>query len=129
MNMFVIHGQCTHQICYAYLYRSGYDMWRPVYITIRGNNTKPVSFYFGMFIAEGGWYGFNRCSHAVRGYSSEWGWSLIVAFAVLSWQWLVWEKIQQVSSLEVFHERFLSKNEEGYPMFGLMMEKDRTVRS
>ncbi|RAL41349.1 unnamed protein product [Cuscuta campestris] len=78
-DTFEIHGPCTYQICYLYLYRSGYDGWIPLDVTVRGYYTYPVTFYYNVPIPGDVWYGFNKCSRAVRGYS-KWGWSVITAF-------------------------------------------------
>ncbi|KAK4481886.1 hypothetical protein RD792_012797 [Penstemon davidsonii] len=63
-DTFQINGPCTYQICYLYLYRSGYDGWMPYDVTVSGYNTQPVSFYYNVFIPGDIWYGFNNCYRA-----------------------------------------------------------------
>ncbi|EXB67306.1 hypothetical protein L484_025788 [Morus notabilis] len=60
-DTFHINGPCTHQICSLYLYRSGYDGWKPDTVKVYGYYTKAVTFYFNTFIPNGIWYGFNDC--------------------------------------------------------------------
>ncbi|GAV66022.1 ATS3 domain-containing protein [Cephalotus follicularis] len=63
-DTFHINGPCTYQVCYVYLYRSGYDGWKPDSVTIYGYNTKSVTFNYNTFIPNGIWFGFNHCSLA-----------------------------------------------------------------
>ncbi|XP_057458078.1 embryo-specific protein ATS3B-like [Lotus japonicus] len=63
-DTFQINGPCTYQICYLYLYRSGYDGWIPESVTVSGYNSQPVTFYYNAFIPAGIWFGFDYC----RGY-------------------------------------------------------------
>ncbi|XP_054784653.1 embryo-specific protein ATS3B-like [Prosopis cineraria] len=60
-DTYEVHGPCTHQICYLYLYRSGSDGWKPEKVTVYGYYTKAVTFYYNTFIPSGTWYGFNLC--------------------------------------------------------------------
>ncbi|CDO98142.1 unnamed protein product [Coffea canephora] len=60
-DTFEIYGPCTYQICYLYLYRGGRDGWRPYDVTVYGYNTRPVTFYYDVFIPRDVWYGFNNC--------------------------------------------------------------------
>ncbi|GAA0164314.1 hypothetical protein LIER_19980 [Lithospermum erythrorhizon] len=60
-DTYTLYGPCTYQICYLYLYRSGYDGWMPYDVSVYGPNSSPVSFYFNVFIPSGTWYGFNYC--------------------------------------------------------------------
>ncbi|KAK6148964.1 hypothetical protein DH2020_016489 [Rehmannia glutinosa] len=60
-DTFQINGPCTYQICYLYLYRSGYDGWMPYDVTVYGYNTQPVAFYYNVMIPGDMWYGFNHC--------------------------------------------------------------------
>ncbi|KAM1189248.1 hypothetical protein FF1_025125 [Malus domestica] len=69
-DTFKISGPCTYQICYVYLYRSGYDGWKTEAVTIYGHYTKAVTFYYNSFIPNGVWYGFNQCNGAAA--SSTW---------------------------------------------------------
>ncbi|KAJ4840547.1 hypothetical protein Tsubulata_047320 [Turnera subulata] len=61
-DKFQINGPCTYQICYLYLYRSGYDGWKPESVTVSGYYTSPITFYYNTFIPNGIWYGFNYCT-------------------------------------------------------------------
>ncbi|KAH8520869.1 hypothetical protein Peur_039657 [Populus x canadensis] len=63
-DTFHIDGPCTYQICYVYLYRNGYDGWKPESITISGYYTSSVTFYYNTFIPNAVWYGFNHCNAA-----------------------------------------------------------------
>ncbi|KAI4355737.1 hypothetical protein L6164_004484 [Bauhinia variegata] len=63
-DTFEIYGPCTYRICYLYLYRNGYDGWKPDKVTVYGYNTKAVTFYYDTFIPNGIWYGFNLCNGA-----------------------------------------------------------------
>ncbi|KAL6568056.1 hypothetical protein OROHE_003740 [Orobanche hederae] len=60
-DTFQIYGPCTYQICYLYLYRSGYDGWIPIDVTVYRYNTNPVTFYYNVMIPGDMWYGFNHC--------------------------------------------------------------------
>ncbi|XP_057724308.1 embryo-specific protein ATS3B-like [Arachis stenosperma] len=60
-DTFQIYGPCTYQICYLYLYRTGYDGWMPEYVTVSGYYSSPVTFYYNAFIPYGVWYGFDYC--------------------------------------------------------------------
>ncbi|KAL0354789.1 UNVERIFIED_CONTAM: Embryo-specific protein ATS3B [Sesamum radiatum] len=62
-DTFQIYGPCTYQICYLYLYRSGYDGWMPYDVTVYGYNSQPVTFYYNVMIPSDIWYGFNNCYH------------------------------------------------------------------
>ncbi|KAI4329328.1 hypothetical protein L6164_021605 [Bauhinia variegata] len=63
-DTFEIYGPCTYQICYLYLYRNGYDGWKPEKVTVYGYYTRAVTFYYNTFIPNGIWYGFNLCNDA-----------------------------------------------------------------
>ncbi|KAM6602262.1 hypothetical protein CsatA_021871 [Cannabis sativa] len=69
-DTFEVSGPCTYQICYLYLYRSGYDGWKPETVKLYGYHVKAVSFYYNTFIPNGVWYGFNLCN-AVSGLASS----------------------------------------------------------
>ncbi|KAK7261926.1 hypothetical protein RIF29_28250 [Crotalaria pallida] len=60
-DTFQINGPCTYQICYLYLYRTGYDGWVPESVTVSGYNSRPVTFYYNTGIPYGVWYGFDYC--------------------------------------------------------------------
>ncbi|OMO54313.1 Lipoxygenase, LH2 [Corchorus capsularis] len=61
-DTFEIYGPCTYQVCYLYLYRSGYDGWKPESVTVYGYYTKSVTFYYNTFIPGDIWYGFDFCN-------------------------------------------------------------------
>ncbi|KAL5570081.1 hypothetical protein UlMin_026656 [Ulmus minor] len=63
-DTFQISGPCAYQICYAYLYRTGPDGWKPDSVNIYGYNSRTVSFYYNVFVPADTWYGFNYCSTA-----------------------------------------------------------------
>lgn len=63
-DTFQILGPCSYQICYVYLYRSGFDGWMPKKVTIYGYNTKSATFYYDTYIPNDVWYGFNLCNGA-----------------------------------------------------------------
>ncbi|KAF5741734.1 hypothetical protein HS088_TW10G00739 [Tripterygium wilfordii] len=60
-DTFEINGPCTYQICSLYLYRSGYDGWKPDTVTVYGYYTRAATFRYNTFIPNGVWYGFNLC--------------------------------------------------------------------
>eukprot|EP00257_Ricinus_communis_P015775 XP_015573754.1 embryo-specific protein ATS3B-like [Ricinus communis] len=60
-----IKGPCTFQIRYVYVYRSGYDGWKPKTVTVYGYYTKSVTFTYNTFIPNGVWFGFNYCNGAL----------------------------------------------------------------
>ncbi|KAK3016684.1 hypothetical protein RJ639_007089, partial [Escallonia herrerae] len=62
VDTFEIYGPCTYQICYLYLYRNGYDGWKPESVQVYGYNTRAITFYYNTFIPRDVWYGFNYCS-------------------------------------------------------------------
>ncbi|XP_071691948.1 embryo-specific protein ATS3B-like [Rutidosis leptorrhynchoides] len=70
-DTFEIYGPCTYQICYVYLYRSGYDGWLPERVDIYGYNTRPVSFDYNYWIPADVWYGYDYCSGYVVADSSK----------------------------------------------------------
>ncbi|XP_004303318.1 PREDICTED: uncharacterized protein LOC101301699 [Fragaria vesca subsp. vesca] len=63
-DTFQISGPCTYQICYVYLYRSGYDGWLVDTVTIYGHYTKAATFYYNAYIPSDIWFGFNLCHGA-----------------------------------------------------------------
>ncbi|TMW90099.1 hypothetical protein EJD97_016201 [Solanum chilense] len=76
-DTYTVYGPCTYQICYAYLYRSGYDGWIPYDVTIYGYNSKAVTFIYNVAIPGNTWYGHNYCrSRAVKS-AGNLGWSLL----------------------------------------------------
>ncbi|KAL8476715.1 hypothetical protein ACS0TY_029132 [Phlomoides rotata] len=60
-DTFQLYGPCTYQICYLYLYRSGYDGWLPYDVTVQGYNANPVTFYYNVAMPRDIWYGFDYC--------------------------------------------------------------------
>nr|XP_009619862.1 embryo-specific protein ATS3B-like isoform X2 [Nicotiana tomentosiformis]XP_016447423.1 PREDICTED: uncharacterized protein LOC107772422 isoform X2 [Nicotiana tabacum] len=76
-DTYTVYGPCTYQICYVYLYRSGYDGWIPYDVTIYGYHTKAVTFTYNVGIPSDTWYGHNYCrSRAVKS-AQNLGWSLL----------------------------------------------------
>ncbi|KAL5758243.1 hypothetical protein ACOSP7_020854 [Xanthoceras sorbifolium] len=61
-DMYTINGPCTYQVCYLYLYRSGYDGWKPESVTVSGYYTNTITFYYNTWIPSDIWYGFNYCN-------------------------------------------------------------------
>lgn len=123
-DTFDISGPCTYQICYVYLYRSGYDVWIPVDITIRGYYyPRPVTFYYNVPIPGNVWYGFNYCSRAVRGYS-KWGWSVITAFgsALFALAGLGSNQLGTWGGIWCFHEKLLLSRNKGKTTLGNVCE-------
>ncbi|XP_057505394.1 embryo-specific protein ATS3A-like [Actinidia eriantha] len=64
VDTYQITGPCLYSVCYLYLYRSGYDGWKPKSVQVYGYYTGSVTFYYNTFIPNGVWYGFNYCSRA-----------------------------------------------------------------
>lgn len=76
-DTYTVYGPCTYQICYVYLYRSGYDGWVPYDITIYGYNSKAVTFTYNVGIPSDTWYGYNYCrSRAVKS-AGNLAWNLL----------------------------------------------------
>ncbi|XP_019436030.1 PREDICTED: uncharacterized protein LOC109342508 [Lupinus angustifolius] len=63
MSTFNIEGPCTYQVCYLFLYTTGYDGWVPESVTISGYKATPISFYYNTAVPHGVWYGFNVCNN------------------------------------------------------------------
>ncbi|KAI3716274.1 hypothetical protein L6452_23500 [Arctium lappa] len=61
-DTFDIYGPCTDQICYMYVYRSGYDGWLPERVEVYGDTTRAVSFDYDDWIPDDMWYGYDYCS-------------------------------------------------------------------
>ncbi|OMP00092.1 Lipoxygenase, LH2 [Corchorus olitorius] len=70
-DTFEIYGPCTYQVCYLYLYRSGYDGWKPESVTVYGYYTKSVTFYYNTFIPGDIWYGFDFCNRVASASASS----------------------------------------------------------
>ncbi|KAK9292264.1 hypothetical protein L1049_020228 [Liquidambar formosana] len=86
-DTFEIYGPCTYQVCYVYLYRSGYDGWKPDTVKIYGYNTKAVTFSYNTFIPSDVWYGFNLCSgvsSATQPPSQRWFIYVILGFLLIA---------------------------------------------
>lgn len=64
VDTYQITGPCLYQVCYLYLYRSGYDGWKPESVQVYGYYTGAVTFYYNTHIPNNVWYGFNYCSGA-----------------------------------------------------------------
>ncbi|KAK1416789.1 hypothetical protein QVD17_25906 [Tagetes erecta] len=61
-DTFEIYGPCTYEICYVYLYRSGYDGWLPERVEVYGSDTRAVSFEYNDWLPGEVWDGYNYCS-------------------------------------------------------------------
>nr|GMD07576.1 embryo-specific protein ATS3B-like [Ipomoea batatas] len=81
-DTYEISGPCTYQICYLYVYRSGYDGWIPYDVTVYGYYTKAVTFHYDVPIPPGIWYGFDYCSGGAKP-KAEWRWSLLSVFVTI----------------------------------------------
>ncbi|CAH9075711.1 unnamed protein product [Cuscuta epithymum] len=84
-DTYEIKGPCTYDICYLYVYRSGYDGWIPYDITVSGYYTRPVTFRYNVPIPSNIWYGFDYCSGGGRSgggttIKAGWVWSLLSVF-------------------------------------------------
>ncbi|KAJ0536888.1 putative PLAT/LH2 domain superfamily protein [Helianthus annuus] len=60
-DTFELYGPCTYEVCYLYLYRSGYDGWMPERVDVYGYNIRAVSFSFNVWIPADVWYGPDYC--------------------------------------------------------------------
>ncbi|CAK9158439.1 unnamed protein product [Ilex paraguariensis] len=85
IDTFQLSGPCTYQVCYLYLYRSGYDGWKPESVEVYGSYSNPITFYYGVLIPSDVWYGFDYCSGSYRASASKstMKWALIFVFAML----------------------------------------------
>lgn len=81
-DTYEISGPCTYQICYLYVYRSGYDGWIPYDVTVYGYYTKAVTFHYDVPIPPGIWYGFDYCSGGAKP-KAELRWSLLSVFVTI----------------------------------------------
>lgn len=78
-----VYGPCAHQICYLYVYRSGYDGWIPYYITITGYSILTATFrYKDLPIPADIWYGLDYCSGGAKA-EVLWGWSLLCVLVMV----------------------------------------------
>ncbi|XP_052181597.1 embryo-specific protein ATS3B-like isoform X2 [Diospyros lotus] len=64
VDTYEISGSCLYQVCYLYLYRSGYDGWRPESVQVCSYNTGCDTFYYNTLIPNNVWYGFNYCGRS-----------------------------------------------------------------
>ncbi|GMQ08918.1 hypothetical protein CsSME_00052454 [Camellia sinensis var. sinensis] len=64
VDTYEITGPCLYEVCYLYLYRSGYDGWIPDTVEVYGYYTGSVTFYYQTSIPNDVWYGFNYCNGA-----------------------------------------------------------------
>ncbi|XP_015877864.3 embryo-specific protein ATS3A-like [Ziziphus jujuba] len=63
-NTYEINGTCAKNICYAYIYRTGPDDWKPESVEIDGGKSNPVTFYYNSTsVPNNLWYGFNLCNY------------------------------------------------------------------
>lgn len=62
VDTYDISGPCTYDICYLYVYRSGYDGWKLKSAEVYGRYTRSISFYYNTFIPRDVWYGFDYCN-------------------------------------------------------------------
>uniref|UniRef100_A0A2P2IQX2 Embryo-specific protein ATS3B n=1 Tax=Rhizophora mucronata TaxID=61149 RepID=A0A2P2IQX2_RHIMU len=60
-DTFQISGPCAYQICYAYVYRTGPDGWKPESVRIYGYHSRTVTFDLNTYIPSNVWYGVNLC--------------------------------------------------------------------
>ncbi|KAF5743581.1 hypothetical protein HS088_TW08G00165 [Tripterygium wilfordii] len=84
-DTFQIYGPCAYQICFAYLYRSGPDGWKPSSVKISGYYSGDAMFNYNTFIPDDVWYGFDLCHNDSPSHKlASWGWfvSLIVGFCL-----------------------------------------------
>ena len=61
VDTYDLRGPCTYDICYLYVYRSGYDGWKLQKVEVYGRNIRAVSFNYNAFIPSDIWYGFDYC--------------------------------------------------------------------
>ncbi|CAN6353914.1 unnamed protein product [Urochloa humidicola] len=68
-DAFRVQGTCGYGVCYLYLRRDGRDGWTPDWVQVvqpgpRGAAPATATFYFGDPLANGVWYGHDRCPKA-----------------------------------------------------------------
>ncbi|KAE9588014.1 hypothetical protein Lal_00003306 [Lupinus albus] len=66
ISTFEIDGPCNNQVCYLFLYTTGYDGWIPESVTISGYNAAPISFVYNTAVPHGVWYGYNVCNNGLE---------------------------------------------------------------
>ncbi|CAL4910122.1 unnamed protein product [Urochloa decumbens] len=61
-DTFRVRGPCGYGVCYLYLRRSGSVGWTPEWVRVyEPSSSTPSTFYFGDPLANGVWYGTDRC--------------------------------------------------------------------
>ncbi|KAF8663098.1 hypothetical protein HU200_055694 [Digitaria exilis] len=61
-DTFRVTGPCGYGVCYLYLRRTGRVGWTPQWVRVYEPTTStPSTFYFGDPLANGIWYGTDRC--------------------------------------------------------------------
>ncbi|CAO2199215.1 unnamed protein product [Urochloa humidicola] len=61
-DTFRIIGPCGYGVCYLYLRRTGRVGWTPEWVRVyEPTSSTPSTFYFGDPLANGVWYGTDRC--------------------------------------------------------------------
>ncbi|CAO2193874.1 unnamed protein product [Urochloa humidicola] len=65
-DTFRITGPCGYGVCYLYLRRTGRVGWTPEWVRVyESTSSTPSTFYFGDPLANGVWYGTDRCLRRV----------------------------------------------------------------
>ncbi|CAO2161254.1 unnamed protein product [Urochloa humidicola] len=61
-DTFRVTGPCGYGVCYLYLRRTGRVGWTPEWVRVyEPTSSTPSTFYFGDPLANGVWYGTDRC--------------------------------------------------------------------
>ncbi|CAO2208850.1 unnamed protein product [Urochloa humidicola] len=61
-DTFRVSGPCGYGVCYLYLRRTGSVGWTPEWVRVyEPSSSTPSTFYFGDPLANGVWYGTDRC--------------------------------------------------------------------
>ncbi|XP_047328750.1 embryo-specific protein ATS3B-like [Impatiens glandulifera] len=63
VDTYDISGPCLYEVCYLYLYRSGYDGWMPESVQVDSYYTGTSTFFYDTYIPAQIWYGFNYCQN------------------------------------------------------------------
>ncbi|CAL4895468.1 unnamed protein product [Urochloa decumbens] len=64
-DTFRVRGPCGYGVCYLYLRRAGSVGWTPEWVRVyEPASSTPSTFYFGDPLANGVWYGTDRCPKA-----------------------------------------------------------------
>lgn len=64
VDTYDLRGPCTYDICYLYVYRSGYDGWKLSTVEVYGHNIRPVSFRYNAYVPNDVWWGYDYCQRA-----------------------------------------------------------------